>query len=67
MSTSQGSPAADASLDVTYRTISGCPEDARTFYGYVLKTSLGCTFPEWVTPCLVVTFNTAVNANLGSL
>ena len=43
MSTSQGRPTADASLGVTYRTI-----DVRTFFGDVVRTSLGHNFVEWV-------------------
>ena len=45
---SQGRPAADASLGVTYRTIWGRPKDVRTFFGYVLRTSSGRNFAEWV-------------------
>ena len=49
MNTSQGCPAADASLGVTYRTIWGRPEDVRTFFGdvVIVSMSLGCNFAEW--------------------
>ena len=40
MSTSQGRPAKDASLGVTYRTISGRPEDVRGRFS-------GRKFAEW--------------------
>ena len=48
LSTSQGRPTADASLGVTYRTRWGRPEDVRTFFGYILRTSSGRNFSELV-------------------
>ena len=44
LSTSQGRPAADASLGVTYRTIWGRPEDVRTFFFGRLQDILGTQF-----------------------
>ena len=46
LSTSQGRPAADATFGVTYRTIWGRPEDVRTFFGDMLRTSSGRNFAE---------------------
>ena len=48
MSTSQGRPAADASLDVTYRTRWGRPEDVRTFWGSIFRTFSEQNFAECV-------------------
>ena len=44
---SQGNPAADTSLGVTYRTIWGRPEDVSAFSGDVYRASLGRNFAEW--------------------
>ena len=41
---SQGRPAKDVSLGVTYRTIWGRPGDVRTFFWDVLRMSLGRNF-----------------------
>ena len=44
---SQGHPAADTSLGVTYRTTWGRPGDISAFSGDVYRTSLGRNFAEW--------------------
>ena len=47
LSTSQGRSAADASLGVPYRTIWGRPEDVRTLFLDVFRTSSGRNFAQW--------------------
>ena len=60
MSTSQGCSAANASLSVTYRTILGCDEDARTLLRNVLRS--GRNSVEWV-----IAFGTFYNVSFFSL
>ena len=59
--TSQGRPAADAFVGVTYRTIWGQPEDVSTFLGDVFSTSSGRNFAEGILVLLQDCLNQSKN------